>query len=292
MIDYVILEGANGTTVQLDPNIYPLSLWDLQYDSRNDQTDKVQQHGQWQTYDYLGRVTLHVEGNILGNSPTDYWSNRLKFAQVFNPVSELGFKYTVNVRVQYTGVQEEVTGQFNLDGRPDIPINNQFPANSPFAVSLKAADPRMYGVPQSYSTGQPVAVGGLTYPLSYPLSYGSANTGGDAFLNNGGNANTYAQVVINGPVTMPTLTLDNPSDGTQTELAFTASGGLNIHDGDYVVVDMGQRTVVSSTGTNLFSYVSGTWWFLRPGSNHVRFNGLNTTPSTYAAFQWSNAYLF
>lgn len=291
MIDYVILEGANGSTLQMDPAAYPLTVFDFTYDSRNDQTDLVQQHGQWQTFDYLGRVTLHMEGQILGNSAVDYWTKRQAFAQVFNPVPELGFRYTVNVRVKFTGILEETSGQFNLDGRPDNPLNSLYPSQSPFQVSLKAPDPRMYGVQQATDTGQPVAVGGLTYPLSYPLSYGSANTGGDTFLNNGGNANTYCQVVIYGPITAPTLTIDN-SDGTQSTLGLTASGGLKVRDGDYISVDFKKRTVTSSVGNNLFSYASGTWWFLQPGINHVRFNGLDSNADTYATFEWQNAYLF
>jgi hypothetical protein len=293
MIDYVILEGANGTSVYLDPttNVYPMQNFDMQYASRNDQTDKVQQDGQWETYDYLGRMTLHIDGNILGDSPWDYWEKRMAFTSVFNPVSALGFKWTVNARVKFTGISEEVSTHFNLDGKPDIPINSQYPANSPFTVSLTAPDPRFYGTQQTFQTGQPIAVGGLTFPLTFPLSFGSLNTGGDAFLSNSGNATTYPEVIIYGPASSPSLTIDN-ADGTQTILQLGASGGLSVGDGDYIIVDMKYRTVQSSLGANLFQYVSGTWWFLQPGINHVRFNCLDSSPDTSAVFAWSNAYLF
>lgn len=295
MIDYVILEGANGFSVNLAPDtttnpIYPMQNFDMQYASRNDQTDKVQQDGQWETYDYLGRMTLHIDGNILGDSPWDYWQNRLNFMSVFNPVAALGLKWTVNARVKFTGISEEVSTHFNLDGRPDAPITSQYPANSPFTVSITAPDPRWYGNQQTFNTGQPVTVGGLTFPLTFPLSFGSLNTGGDAFLSNSGNTQTYPEVVIYGPALVPSLSIFN-ADGTESTLIFNGSGGLMIADNDYVIVDMKYRTVQSSLGNNLFSYVSGTWWFLPPGINHVRFNCLNSSPDTYATFAWSNAYL-
>lgn len=68
----------------------------------------------------------------------------------------------------------------------------------PFALQWRCPDPLRYGPAVTTSTGLPTTSGGLVYPLTYPLSYGSAGSSGQLTLTNSGTADAPILFVVSG----------------------------------------------------------------------------------------------
>lgn len=84
--------------------------------------------------------------------------------------------------------------------RRSLPVGENYAAGvAPFALQWKCPDPLRYGPVQSaVSTGLPVSSGGLAYPLTYPLTYGTSGTPGAVSLTNSGTADVGFQATITG----------------------------------------------------------------------------------------------
>lgn len=70
-----------------------------------------------------------------------------------------------------------------------------------WVAQWRCPDPLRYGLPQAWqSTGLPTSGGGLTYPLTYPLSYGAAGVTGQVALTNDGTAPAPFVMEVRGPL--------------------------------------------------------------------------------------------
>lgn len=69
-----------------------------------------------------------------------------------------------------------------------------------WALQFRCAEPLRYGTDVSASTGYPTAGGGLEYPLTYALDYGSEGDPGRVFLENPGTAPAPVRLRVDGPV--------------------------------------------------------------------------------------------
>lgn len=291
MIDYFSFEGVNGNVFSVDQIMdFPLSNFDMTVETRNDEQNKVQRDGNWQTYDYLGQRTFHFEGDLLGSSYSNYWKRRAALLSCFEPRPDLGFRYTVRLHIKFTGIDEELIADCNLDGQPELALDASTPAVSNCMINLKAADPRLYGANiQIGVTGFPVVSGGFTFAMTFPLSFTVGSPGGSYTVINSGNVKTYPTVLIYGPCISPTVTR---YDVTGTPHNFILNN-LFIQDGDYVTIDMRDRSVVTSGGYDASGSIDPTseWLYLEPGLNQTKFVALNPAGSCRAEWHWQNAYL-
>lgn len=154
-----------------------------------------------------------------------------------------------------------------------------------YLVEALAADFRLYSQAlQSQSTSPTTSTGGTAIPTPVPLSL--AFTGGVPKLQIANNGNIYTPPVfrISGPGT--NFVVQNLTTGEQFNLTIT------LNDGEYVDIDVLNRTVTKGTNQNVFGAFSGDWITLRPGNNQIHFNltsgsGANTT----LRVQWRHAYL-
>lgn len=82
--DYVYIQNADGVhdfylnkDPGLDPFFAPLGDFDVSPTDRSDNArHKMQKSGAWGTRSYLGGQSIHMEGALFGNVPTDYWTAR------------------------------------------------------------------------------------------------------------------------------------------------------------------------------------------------------------------------
>ena len=176
-------------------------------------------------------------------------------------------------------------------------------------LSLHATDPRIYAAGQQVTVGLPNPTSGMTFPATFPLTFGSGGSGG-VTVTNAGNTEMRPVLVITGPVTnpsvrnasiasVPTLKFSNPFQTTYTVLT-----------GDQLVVDLDLHTVLYYTGGILSGsapasrgawLVSGsTWWDLLPASGPNSISGGNNTIQFLSqdsasvagtcTVQWASAY--
>lgn len=86
--------------------------------------------------------------------------------------------------------------------RRSLPVGENYAAGVvPFALQWKCTDPLRYDVPQTAGPiGLPTSGGGLVYPLTYPLDYGTSSTPGMLTLANDGTADTSVLFTVSGPL--------------------------------------------------------------------------------------------
>jgi len=142
-----------------------------------------------------------------------------------------------------------------------------------FSLSLVAADPRKFGTSTTVRTGLPSQSGGLTFPVTFPVTWSAVSVTGQVSLVNDGNIVGPVQAVAYGPLTDFTVTHIG-SSGTRA-----VSVALPLLAGEYVVIDMEAETVLAQGQASRTQYVtSRAFSGFDPGQNAWAF-----TSSTYSS---------
>jgi len=145
-----------------------------------------------------------------------------------------------------------------------------------------AMDPRGYSLAeQSVELSVPVFTGGLTFDLTFDMTFGTGSSGSQ-IVSNGGNVDTYPTLTLNGPLVQPSV--ENVTTGE------TFSFDDTIADGDFVTVDLQERTVLlNGTASRKGKAVGSDWWALALGDSDLSLqasSGAGTCDVT-----WRDAYL-
>ncbi len=152
------------------------------------------------------------------------------------------------------------------------------------AVLLHATDPRLYVAPSiSSAVGAPTPLGGLTFPVTFPVSFGGGSSTAYLFPNNAGNIEMRPILVIAGPCTNPKVV--NDQTGWSLTFKNPAQTGLTLNAGDTLTVDTDTHSVLYLvSGTTVPSpergwVVPGSIWpdatshaGIQPGSQTIQFS--------------------
>jgi hypothetical protein len=131
-----------------------------------------------------------------------------------------------------------------------------------YSLLVTAEDPRRYSTTlQAQSTALPSTTGGLTVPLTVPLSISTTVVAGSITLVNEGTIATRPVFTLEGPVTSPTITVQYP-DGTVRALLYSSS----LEAGDQLVIDTDLHSAVLNGSTSRRLYLSGQWPEIQPGT--------------------------
>ena len=105
------------------------------------------------------------------------------------------------------GIGRPVTATFTDELGPTsrvVSIRNARPRDTKgqsvvtFDVDMIAPDPLRYGPVQVASTGLPTSGGGIAYPITYPIDYGTPGNPGRITVSNPGTADTYSLLEVTG----------------------------------------------------------------------------------------------
>jgi hypothetical protein len=163
-----------------------------------------------------------------------------------------------------------------LHVRRQQPLRIEGAFNKTFQLAMVASDPRIYA--EAVKTTRVVP--------------GDP----DEYAMNDGTTDTKPVVVINGPITDPTI--QNYTAGKS--LSFSTANdptnfpGAKLNAGDTLVIDMQNKTVMLNGTINVYSAVvfeSSEWWTILPGQNTIRLLGTNTSSATNAQVRWSDAWV-
>ena len=150
------------------------------------------------------------------------------------------------------------------------------------SIRLVASDPVWYSTTETSVILTPyTSAAGLSYPVSYPKSYGSGGSGGGFSVTNAGDWETWPTFTISGPSsgTLSDPFVENVTDGTK--LAFTANGGVDIAVGQSLIVSTHpkDRTANFATGASRRGRLSSdsVWFPLNSGTTELRFRASGTT---------------
>lgn len=180
-----------------------------------------------------------------------------------------------------------------LDVRLATAMEAQISPTKPFllfyTVQLLANDPRWFSetvFSANYNPATALSAVGLTFPLDFPLVFGSSGGGGSGNLDitHNGNFPTPPIFTITGPVTTPQL------QNLTTSKSFFISGSLL--STDTLVIDVKARTVeLNGTLRNDLVIPANTdWWDLIPGLNETRMVGSGMDElTTDFQVQWQDA---
>ena len=160
---------------------------------------------------------------------------------------------------------------------------SEHPWRANLSIPLVAPDPLRYGLAQhTETTGLPSTSGGLTLPLTLPLSIGATVTSGRVAVTNEGNAGTPPLLILAGPVPAGArLTLVSTGESLFVRDAVPA--------GRTLVLDAANQTaVLDGTASRL---VTGVWFRLPPGEDEVAFAAPTYDPDARLIVQWQDAYL-
>lgn len=157
------------------------------------------------------------------------------------------------------------------------------------AIQWVCSDPARYSVSeQSITIAAPtLAVGGLDWPLEYPLDWGTPGVPGVGTATNTGSSPTSPRLVFTGPVTTPNVL--NFLTGQMLEFDVDVPAGVQL------IVDTAAGTVLMN-GASLVSSLTNASvplasWTLQPGANPLVYRGaaFDGEGSTLTVF-WRSAF--
>lgn len=138
------------------------------------------------------------------------------------------------------------------------------------AVQWRATNPRLLHLPQQApSTPAPSGgTGGVSYPLVYPLVYGTAQVGGTLLLSNAGNAPAQPVWRVDGASTGPTITYLDTGQQLALQPAYVLPAGQSLF------LSTEDRSVLLGSGVSRSNVLQTRGWFtLPPGvTSRVRFD--------------------
>lgn len=246
-------------------------------DSRVDEVVKVGTHGSFVLADTLDARRVVFEGDI-------YAEDADTFAALVN-AWRAAFVPSVNDQPLGLLIPGEDQRRINcVPTRRFLPIENDeyelFYAE--WAVEFVAGDPRIYSDVEHAEFTGPVVTSGMIFPEVFDMTFGGG-TGGASEITNAGVFDTLPVVIIQGPVTNPTirsLTQDKALD-------FTIVLGEN----DVLTIDFNDRTVLFN-GANRYSALdeSSSWWTLQPGDNVIQYQG-SVAEGSQATIRWRDAWV-
>jgi len=176
------------------------------------------------------------------------------------------------------GVTKEVPAIIS-DVRSDITQANL--SHSVVSVTIRT---ELEYFTSSMGTNKTISVyegGGMPVPMPVPMSMASPIGGPALILNNGGNAEYFPTIKVNGPFTG--FVLKNNTTGKQIDYDGTLTGS------QYLTLDMYNRVALVNGTSNALADISGDWWWLQPGNNEILL--ITSSGSGNAEFQdYKDAY--
>jgi len=156
------------------------------------------------------------------------------------------------------------------------------------ALKWTASDPRRYSATASVATTPPpIAGSGFSWPVTWPLSWGSSGSGGTVYVTNSGDWATPVLLTITGPLTTPAVYRQDTGDVLELAVTLAAS--------DVVIIDTLADTVTlnASPAKNLLTDRSApvNSFLMPPGSAGLALRAAVTNSSASMTAAWRPAYL-
>jgi hypothetical protein len=229
---------------------------------RVESSQRPRRHGERDTTRfYAGRI-LSLEGIARGATTAAAWQaiEDLAAALALDGAEQV-FKFTRSglAYAERCLVRAATPLEFELQG-----IRKQIK----WAVSLRAADPRFYADTPTSASYQPSTAGsGISFPISFPLTFTGA-AASTMTVTNGGNFPTPPVWTITGPATAPAIRNETTGEQIVTTAALLA--------GETLTIDVAARTVTllgSTLRPDLIDAAQTDWFELLAGANVIRLLG-------------------
>ncbi|MFE6015005.1 phage tail family protein [Bacillus thuringiensis] len=282
-----VLDGLRATLggVDLGPvdgdgvawRLQTLEGWDSP-DLRSEMTDREGDHGAWAGPVYLGARPITLGGTIVAPSQAalEEAMERLRVAAGL----------TDTLLTVWETIPKQAT--VRRSGKPLMQYITDTRAT--YSVMVTAADPRRYSTTlQSGTAGLPFTTGGLTPPLTPPLTSNAVTVSGEIMATNAGTFGTRPVFVITGPVTGPQIITQMP-DGSVLPLIYSQ----DLYTGDQLVIDTDAKTcrINNSASRRRFLTVPSGWPLIPArAAAAVQFRAQSYSASALLTARWRSAWI-
>lgn len=254
-----------------------LQGWDSP-EVRSEMQQREADHGAWASPVYLGERPITAAGVIeaADRAGLDDAMERLRAA--------VGLTDTLMVVWESTPKQSVVrrSGKLVMQYVTDRIAS--------YSLMVTAPDPRRYGVDlQTDNTMLPVTTGGLTPPVTPPVTITSTSVSGVIDAENVGSFETRPLFIIDGPVDGPKILAQMP-DGSVRFLNYSQSLGA----GEQLVIDTDAHSVILNGDVSRRRFLTTpTGWPIIPASSLVSFRFDSTYYSSGARLtaRWRSAWM-
>lgn len=235
-------------------------------------------HGAWASRAYLGQRSVTISGKVEAPSLglLDAALEQLRSAA----------SLTDTLLVVYETVPKQSV--VRRSGRPLIKMVSDRVAE--YSLLVTAADPRRYAASlQSGTTGLPTTTGGLTPPVTPPLTISATTVSGVISAQTVGTIATRPVLAIDGPVTQPQILVQLP-DGTVRGLLYSQS----LATGDRLVIDTDAHSVTLNGTASRRRYLTTPqgWPELPPAStSNIQFQAASYSAAAMLTAEWRSAWL-
>lgn len=221
--------------------------------------------------------TLVFEGSVIGNVDT---------LEVFLDTLKGNWaprRLAIPLYFAHPGVAERVVFVKPLGCKYDVDAARRY-GTADIQFMCQAEDPRIYDSAlqtQNIAQGVPITTG-FAFDLGFNFGFGAPVSPEGTNVTNYGNRPTPAVITIPGPVTNPRIFNDTYSNELQFEIDVAAS--------DYLVIDLGYRTVkLNGSVSRRSALLEPDWFLLEAGDNFLRYRA-STGGAAPATIAYRNAW--
>jgi hypothetical protein len=241
-------------------------------------------HGASDDTRFYGPRTMEVVGRVLATDTASLWP----LVDALKGALRLGSWHVLKFR--RAGLTYDERALVRVDSPVDIPLVLGSVRMVTFGVSLFAPDPRIYSDTLSSGVYDPTTTGGssLTFPVTFPVSFGGDDSSATLDVVNEGNIDTPAVFTITGPVVNPVIVNETTGERITTT-------GLDLSEGEEVIIDAAARSVNLAVGIgaarpDLIDSSRTDWFELAPGTNQLRMTGTGmSSGATSLAVEYRSA---
>jgi hypothetical protein len=224
-------------------------------------TPRARAHGATSSEGFLRERVMTVEGLIQVADPAGL---SVAADTLFGAVSLDPFQMLVSEQGRLRSVEAQ--------RQDEVLITYLTDKIARYSVQLVAKDPRKFGDLVSVSSRLPFSEGGLTFPVTFPITFTGTSGSGVVSINNPGNVEAPVWLRVDGPVPAGGWTVTHVGKGK----SLTFASALALGSGEFVTVDMDRREVLAQGQAPRSGYVTSRGWFsLDPGVNDIAFSAQN-----------------
>lgn len=234
----------------LDPTA--LTGWTDGVSVRRTTTDRPTSNGNFSDKATLAARAVRFSGVAVARDPEQLQEMRDLFTSVLahGGFSELSVETLASTRYATVG----------LEGTPEWVV--QLDNVALWKIEFYAPDPTIYSEARSITIGAKTGLGGLVYPLQYPLVYSTGSPTEDAAsITNFGNVPSWPIFKVTGDYFSGVSIRDNRGNVVTYTGTITTSAPI--------IVDMGAGTVIQS-GVDKSTLLSDRQWFSVPPNSTIR----------------------
>lgn len=153
-------------------------------------------------------------------------------------------------------VVDAITLRVRARREGDVTIADDTDTQSTWQAELTCPDPRKYGAHHDITFQLPLATGGMTFPVTFPMTFSGVTISGDRNAPNAGNFEAPTTIRFDGPLTTPSL--------THVGLGRTLTYNGVLAAGEYVLISTNPLRALLMGNASRTGLLYGPPWEVQP----------------------------